>query len=82
MRLALVVLGHVQVVVVAAVEALAAHRALQVEVALALAPVADHVLGVVEELAAVAAGERALVPVPVAPLGQAWLLVVRGGRCS
>ena len=78
---ALAVLGDVQVVVVATVEALAADGALQVEVALAFAPVANHVLGVVEHLATVTALAGSLVPVSVASVtsGQPRAMVRRGG---
>ena len=74
-------LGDVQVVVIAAAEALAADGALEVEVSLALASVADHVLGVVEHLAAVPALAGAHVPVPLATVtpGQAWAMARRGG---
>ena len=71
-----------QVVVVAAAEALAADGALEVEVPLALASVADHVLGVVEHLAAVPALAGAHVPVPLATVtpGQAWAMARRVAR--
>ena len=69
------VLQKVHVELVTAVEALPAHRASQVEVALALASVADHVVGEREHLAAVPALEAAAGQFPrTVPQGQCrWL---------
>ena len=69
------VLQKVHVELVTAVEALPAHRAPQVEVALALASVADHVVGEREHLAAVPALEAAAGQFPrTVPQGQCrWL---------
>ena len=73
-------LQQMHVVLVTAVEALPAHRAPQVKVALALASVADHVVGEREHFAAVPALQAAAGQLPrTVPRGQCGRLEGKAG---